>query len=152
MAHARYKPLYRLFESHRRCGKKKIALQKQKRSSSTSIDISPQTMAKKSYCHTAFCLRRSPRQHDNAYDMVRFLVDGCACSSVDRASASGAEGHRFKSCQAHHKTKHKHDVGSPAFLYHRRDAQKGQQQGRRREQTGGVPLRYVEDLLRRERS
>jgi hypothetical protein len=25
----------------------------------------------------------------------------CACSSVDRALASGARGHRFKSCQAH---------------------------------------------------
>jgi hypothetical protein len=59
-------------------------------------------MVKKSSCRMGFCLRRSPRQHDKGYDMVRFLIDGCACSSVDRASASGAEGHRFKSCQAHH--------------------------------------------------
>ena len=27
-----------------------------------------------------------------------------ACSSVDRALASGARGHRFKSCQARHET------------------------------------------------
>src|SRR5436305_12860207 len=109
MGPVRYKPLCPLSESHRPCGRKKIASRKQKLASSTNSDISPRTMAKKSSCRMVFCLRRSPRQHDKAYDMVRFLVDGCACSSVDRASASGAEGHRFKSCQAHHLNKHKHD-------------------------------------------
>ena len=31
------------------------------------------------------------------------LVAGAPVAQLDRASASGAEGHRFKSCQAHHK-------------------------------------------------
>jgi hypothetical protein len=30
-----------------------------------------------------------------------FLVAGAPVAQLDRASASGAEGHRFKSCQAH---------------------------------------------------
>ena len=34
-----------------------------------------------------------------------FFVIRCACSSADRALASGARGHRFKSCQAHHSKK-----------------------------------------------
>ena len=33
---------------------------------------------------------------------VRSLVAGAPVAQLDRASASGAEGHRFKSCQAHH--------------------------------------------------
>ncbi len=32
------------------------------------------------------------------------LVAGAPVAQLDRASASGAEGHRFKSCQAHQQT------------------------------------------------
>ena len=58
-----------------------------------------------------FMIRRSPRQHEWLW-YGAFLTDGRACSSVDRASASGAEGHRFKSCQAHHNRSNITDVGS----------------------------------------
>ena len=37
------------------------------------------------------------------------LVAGAPVAQLDRASASGAEGHRFKSCQAHQQT----DKGQP---------------------------------------
>ena len=33
--------------------------------------------------------------------LSRPLVAGAPVAQLDRASASGAEGHRFKSCQAH---------------------------------------------------
>ena len=35
------------------------------------------------------------------YSANQNMENMCACSSVDRALASGARGHRFKSCQAH---------------------------------------------------
>lgn len=46
---------------------------------------------------------RNRRQHLRGCDRLPLLaLYGCACSSADRALASGARGHRFKSCQAHH--------------------------------------------------
>src|SRR2546426_9434608 len=45
--------------------------------------------------------RRSPGQGPQRYGKVAATsLHGCACSSADRALASGARGHRFKSCQA----------------------------------------------------
>jgi hypothetical protein len=101
-------------------------------------------MAKKSSCRMGLCLRRSPRQYDNGYDMVRFLIDGCACSSVDRASASGAEGHRFKSCQAHQNSLLKCLLDQPSnnlSEWSKWTANKTADVV----STGGVPSGYVED-------
>jgi hypothetical protein len=45
--------------------------------------------------------RRPPGQGPQRYGKVAATsLHGCACSSADRALASGARGHRFKSCQA----------------------------------------------------
>ena len=42
------------------------------------------------------------------------LVAGAPVAQLDRASASGAEGHRFKSCQAHQPpTLFEHSPGGP---------------------------------------
>src|SRR5207249_6568698 len=48
---------------------------------------------------------------------VATSLNGRACSSVDRALASGARGHRFKSCQARHEPVRREELGVRSISY-----------------------------------
>jgi hypothetical protein len=97
------------FAFHDFFAKRKIVLRVKRQRTLRSCEIDRRYRAKNCCSPMPFCPmfpknrpEKWPRQALSDRVKVASLLAGAPVAQLDRASASGAEGHRFKSCQAHH--------------------------------------------------